>query len=56
MGRNQAVMAIHRRLQVSADISIFKDRSFELSVKSPATTSLLLQGRAFSIQSLIVVW
>ncbi|ESZ99672.1 50S ribosomal protein L11 [Frankia sp. CcI156] len=36
--------AIHHGLQVSADVSIFEDRSFELSVKSPATTSLLLQA------------
>jgi large subunit ribosomal protein L11 len=36
--------AVHKDLQVSADITIYEDKSFELAVKSPATSSLLLRA------------
>ncbi|MFE3326086.1 50S ribosomal protein L11 [Streptomyces sp. NPDC059176] len=36
--------AAHRGLLVSADITIYEDRSFEVAVKTPATASLLLQA------------
>lgn len=36
--------AAHRGLLVSADITIYEDRSFEVTVKTPATASLLLRA------------
>jgi large subunit ribosomal protein L11 len=35
--------APHKGLLVSADITIFEDRSFEVAIKSPTTSSLLLR-------------
>lgn len=37
---NEATAA-HRGMRVAADITVFDDKSFEMAVKTPATTSLL---------------